>query len=72
MICQMKTSNFVNVKEAAEIIGCHESRVRQLLNDGTLEGVKFNARAWAVDRKSAEEMRDFHPSTGRPRGKSTK
>jgi len=43
-----------------------------LLTEGRLEGTKFNARAWAVDRKSAEKMRDIQAPTGRPRGKSTK
>lgn len=62
-------NHFLNVKEAAKIIGCHESRVRQMLSAGELEGFKINEKAWAVNRKSAEKMRDHTPQTGRPRGK---
>jgi hypothetical protein len=58
---------FVSVSEAAEIIGCSDSRVRQLLIDRTLAGQKLNERAWAVERKSAESYAKQPQTVGRPR-----
>lgn len=58
----------LNVKEAAALIGCSTVRVRQWLAEGKLKGRKFTERAWEIDRKSAEEMRDNPAKTGRPRG----
>jgi excisionase family DNA binding protein len=63
---------FLNVEEAASVIGCHPSRVRQLLSDGQLEGFKVNGRAWMVVPESAEKMRDSVAPTGRPRKNSKK
>ena len=61
---------FLNVQEAANVIGCHPSRVRQMLSDGQLEGFKANGKAWMVLPESAEKMRDSVASTGRPRKNS--
>lgn len=57
----------VSVEEAATIIGCNESRVRQLLGSGDLSGQKLNARAWVVSRESAERYAAEPQRTGRPR-----
>lgn len=59
--------NLLNVTEAAELIGCDPSRVRQLLREGGLKGIKVHSRAWLVDKKSAEKVRDLPHETGRPR-----
>lgn len=58
---------FISVAEAATIIGCTEGRVRQLLIDETLAGQKLNERAWAVERKSAENFAKQPQTVGRPR-----
>lgn len=44
---------YVTTAQAAEIIGCVDSRVRQLLREGTIAGERVG-RDWLVLRKSAE------------------
>ena len=58
---------FLNVAQAADLVGCTEGRVRQLLIDGVLDGFKINGKAWAIDPKSARKLRDSVAKTGRPR-----
>ena len=55
---------YVTVKEAADLIGVQESRVRQLLLEGVLVGRKFGQRAWMVRRDSASEFRNNRPRRG--------
>ena len=59
---------YVTTSEAAEIIGCVDSRVRQLLREGTITGKRMG-RDWLVDRKSAERYRDSERKPG-PKGSS--
>lgn len=47
----MPVQDFVNVQEAAAMIGCTDGRVRQMLIDGTLKGVKANERAWLIPKR---------------------
>lgn len=63
---------FLNVVEAAEVIGCNPSRVRQMLSTGQLEGIKVNERAWMISPESAAKVRDTIAPTGRPRKNSKK
>jgi hypothetical protein len=63
----MALENYVNVQEAAAIIGCTDGRVRQMLLDGKMIGVKANERAWMIDKTEAERIRDVEHGTGRPR-----
>jgi hypothetical protein len=60
---------FISVPEAANIIGCTGGRVRQLLIEGVLKGVKLNERAWAVRKDSAKKYA-VPKTTGRPRKNS--
>ena len=60
-------TEFISTKEAAELIGCTEGRVRTLLGAGTILGQKLNERAWAVRRDSAEKYAKTPQITGRPR-----
>lgn len=59
--------SFLSVAEAASLAGCTHGRIRQLLLDGSLSGLKLNARAWAVDRRSVEKFCKNPRTTGRPR-----
>lgn len=59
--------NLLSTEEAAQLIGCTEGRVCQLLREGKIKGKKFNERAWAVDRDSAAKYRDAPQTVGRPR-----
>lgn len=43
---------YITTARAAEIIGCVDSRVRQLLRAGTIAGERVG-RDWLVDEKSA-------------------
>ncbi len=63
----MAVNEFVNTNEAAEIIGVTTGRVRQMLIDGTLDGVRANRRAWLVRRDDAEAAKDREVRRGRPR-----
>lgn len=63
----MAVKNLLSVEEAANVIGCTEGRVRQLLRSGELKGVKLNERAWAVYAEAAEKMADNPATVGRPR-----
>jgi len=47
----MPVQDFVNVQEAAALIGCTDGRIRQMLLDGTMHGVKANERAWLIPKK---------------------
>ena len=59
--------DYLNVVEAASIIGCSPGRVRQLLRAAEMRGVKANEKAWLIPRKEAERMAKHKPNTGRPR-----
>jgi hypothetical protein len=63
----MPIGRFLNVEEAAARIGCTTGRVRQLLRDGTLNGIKANARAWLVDERCVHRVATQQYTTGRPR-----
>lgn len=60
--------NHLTTSEAAAIIGCNASRVRQLLGEGKLDGERVG-RDWLVERKSAEEYRDTERRPGPKPGK---
>jgi excisionase family DNA binding protein len=62
----MIAGNLLNVDEAAAVVGCTPGRIRQMLGDGTLKGIKANGRAWLVPKKEAEKLRDHRPPKGRP------
>lgn len=59
--------DYLNVKDAAKLIGCTEGRVRQLLIADQIRGEKINSRAWLVEKKDAERVRDIAPRGGMPR-----
>lgn len=57
-----------SVADAAEIIGCSDSRVRQLLRAGELRGIKVNERAWVVEVNDAKRVAKIEHTVGGPRG----
>lgn len=63
----MPVGTFVNVNEAADLLGCTVGRVRQMLRDGSLKGLKANAKAWLVPTTEIERMAERPYKTGRPR-----
>ena len=60
---------YVSTTEAAQIIGCAQSRIRQLLIAKKLVGEKVG-RDWLVQRASAEQYRGSAQGRGFPRGKT--
>lgn len=64
---QLPAKPFCSVADAAQIVGCTVGRIRQLLIEGEIVGMKLNERAWAVDRKSAEKYAKREIGVGRPR-----
>lgn len=63
----MHINEYVSVPEAAEIIGCTDGRVRQMLRQGMLRAKKISERAWLVLRKEAEKYAKTPQKRGRPR-----
>jgi excisionase family DNA binding protein len=63
----MPVAEFLNVREAAEQIGCTEGRVRQMLIAGDMKGKKANARAWLIPSTEVERMAAREYTTGRRR-----
>jgi hypothetical protein len=69
MILAIK-DKFCGITEAADVIGCTTSRVRQLLIAGEIIGEKIDDAAnapWLVDRASVAKYAKNKPPTGRPR-----
>jgi hypothetical protein len=52
----MPVADFLNVQEVADLLGCTDARVRQMLIAGAMLGVKANARAWMVPRQEATRV----------------
>ena len=63
----MVVDQFLNVQEAAALIGCTEAYVRQMLISGRLPGIKANKMAWLIRLEDAEKIRDQQSQVGRPR-----
>ena len=62
----MDLKEYVDTNEAAAIMGCTDGRVRQLLIEGELPGVKVNKRAWLAERKAVEKRAKLTQTKGRP------
>lgn len=67
----MGIENWVSVNEAAEILGCTDGRVRQLLREHELAGQKVNERAWIISRESVDRFAKKPQPLGRPRVRET-
>lgn len=63
----MSLENYLTITETADMLGCTEGRIRQLLRDKKLKGKKFHERAWAIERVSAEKYAAIKQTVGRPR-----
>lgn len=63
--------NYLNTKQAAEVIGCTDANVRRMLLDGRLKGKKVSARGWMVPRAEAEKAAKNPSFVGRPRKRAS-
>lgn len=61
----------LSTKQAAEELGITQTRVRELLNSGALQGEKLG-RSWAVFESSVRERRAQAPTAGRPKAGQAK
>ena len=60
---------FITTSEAARLIGCNDSRVRQLARDKKVVGRRVG-RDWLIDRASAQRWADSDRKPGRkPNGR---
>ena len=48
MSAMTENNQIVTTAEAAHILGVSEGRVRQLLNEGRIEGARHFGRDWAI------------------------
>lgn len=64
----VRVNDLVSTKQAAEIIGCDNSRVLQLIRAEKFQGVvKFGPRQIFIPKKQVEHYRDNPSTVGRPR-----
>lgn len=63
---------FVSTKEAAEIMGVTEARVRQLRIAGVLSAQQVDGRTWIISRADAERLAQRQTAVGRPRSGESK
>lgn len=61
-----KKQQYLSVRQAAAEIGVSDSRVRQLLLSGDMDGIKTNW-SWIIHRSEVERVKANKPATGRPR-----
>ena len=59
--------NYLTAAEAAELIGCSDARVRQMIRSGEIAAEKLSPRMWIIAKKEATRVRDLPYKTGRPR-----
>jgi len=52
----MPVADFLNVQEVADLLGCTDARVRQMLIAKELKGIKANERAWMIPKKEAQRV----------------
>lgn len=60
----------IGTKEASQMLGVSQARVRELLNAGTLKGTRVG-RAWAIDEQSVRYRLANAPAAGRPTAQET-
>jgi excisionase family DNA binding protein len=56
----------LTTRQAAEMLGVNDSRIRQLIEAGELEASKF-AHMWQVERESVERLIAWRQKTRKPR-----
>jgi predicted nucleic acid-binding Zn-ribbon protein len=66
----MDRDNFYTVPETAKILDISQTRVRQLLREGSIEGMR-NENTWEVSRQSVHTFRDTYEPKGRAKDTET-
>jgi len=65
-------NNWLNVKEAAQIMGVSADHVRLLARNSKINAVPASERCWLIDRDAAIAWAKKPSRTGRPRGSTVK
>jgi excisionase family DNA binding protein len=60
----MDRDKFYSVSEAAKLLGVSQTRVRQLLREGAIEGDR-NTSTWNVSKQSLHSFRDSYEPKGK-------
>lgn len=63
----MLNLDLVTTKEAADIIGVTDARVRQMRKEEKIKAVKIDNRTWMIPLSEAQRLAENPPKTGRPR-----
>lgn len=64
----VRLSDYVNPTQAAEIIGCTDGRVHQMLRAKEFKDIiPVGKRRFLIARKEVEKVADSPAATGRPR-----
>jgi hypothetical protein len=50
-----KSTEWISVPVAAELLGCTDVWVIKLIRNGRLDAFRLSAKAWAVSRKSVQK-----------------
>jgi len=61
-------NEWLSVREAADVIGCTDARVRQMLAGGDMAGEKATASVWMIPRREVDRIARLpRRKGGRPR-----
>ncbi len=60
----------VSTKQAADMLGISQVRVRELIKTGKLKGTRIG-RSWGVDETSVRQRMSLAPQAGRPKEHDT-
>jgi len=63
---QIERSDYLTTKEAAARLGVSDARIRQLLLEGRISGLKVGETAWLVPLKEVERYSRERRPVGRP------
>jgi len=66
----MDRDNFYTVPETAKVLGISQTRVRQLLRSGEIEGER-NENTWEVSKQSVHSFRDTYEPKGKAKDSET-
>lgn len=58
---------YMGIREAAREIGVSESRLRQMILDGSAFAISFSSRVWIMEEREVYRLKSIPKTTGRPR-----
>lgn len=61
----MKTKQHVGTGEAARFLGVTDRRIRQLIDEGTLDAEKIGDRCWLIRKAELKRVKRLRSRTGK-------